>query len=283
MYRLSSARCIIEMAKLVARDASHLRSADLLEYNVETISPLRFAAHSLDIMLECARNGIPMSCGPMLVMGSSAPMNHLSTMTLENAEILATLTLIMVLNPDNPRFDYIAPAHSMNMANGMCSFGNPNQALFALLARQLADFYGFDRVVANCGLSDALFPDYQSGIERAVTLAAASAGGVTETGLMGIAGADQAASMTQLAIDDQFFDYLGRLADREPGPAPLPDRVYPHAEVATSCAESRPGRIADIEERHFPPTLVIADGLRQEAGVRPRAAPGLGADRKVRG
>ena len=208
------------MAKLVARDVSHLRSAELLEYNVETISPLRFAAHSLDIMLECAKNGIPMSCGPMLVMGSSAPMNHLSTMTLENAEILATLTLIMVLNPDNPRFDYISPAHSMNMANGMCSFGNPNQALFALLARQLADFYGFDRVAANCGLSDALFPDYQSGIERGVTLAAASAGDVTEMGLMGIAGADQAASMAQLTIDDQFFDYLGRLTDPSPARAP---------------------------------------------------------------
>ena len=245
VYSLDSARCIIEMAKAVARDPWHLRSGELLEYNVETVSPLRFAAHSLQIMLECAKSGIPMSCGPMLVMGSSAPMSHLATMTMENAEILATLAAIMLISPENPRFDYIAPAHSMSMTNGMCSFGSPNQALFAIMARQMADFYGFDRVVVNCGLSDALYPDYQSGIERGVTLACAMAAGIDETGLMGIVGADQAASFEQLAIDDELLGTIGRIANRGSG-------------SPTASLKEITARVQDIKARHNPPSLAIA-------------------------
>jgi trimethylamine---corrinoid protein Co-methyltransferase len=241
MYSLQSAGCIMEMAAAAARDTAHFQSGSLLEYNVETISPLRFAPHSLQIMLECARKGVPMSCGPMLVMGSSAPMSHLATMTLENAEILATLAAIIVLNPENPRFDYVAPAHSMNMANGLCSFGSPNQAIFALMARQIADSYGFDRVVVNCGLSDALYPDYQCGIERGVTLAFASAAGVDEVGLMGIVGADQAASFEQLAIDDGFLCREGH-------------RSF----------EGVRGRIREILGAHYPPAPAITEGKQAE-------------------
>jgi trimethylamine---corrinoid protein Co-methyltransferase len=255
MYSLESARCIIEMAEAAARDEAHLRSGALLEYNVETVSPFRFAPHSLQIMQECALGGIPMSCGPMLVMGSSAPMSHLATMTLENAEILATLAAIIVINPDNPRFDYIAPAHSMNMSNGMCSFGSPNQAVFALMARQIADSYGFDRVVVNCGLSDALYPDCQCGIERGVTLAFAAAAGVDEVGLMGIVGADQAASFEQLAIDDGFLrrDGHGSFEGIRGQIREILGAGYPPAPAIT---EEKRAELEYILRRHFGAELV---------------------------
>ena len=212
---LKSAECVIAMARVVAENEEQFQSGDLVEYNVETISPLRFASHSLEIMLECAKHKVRMSCGPMLMMGASAPMNHLSTMTLENAEILATLVTIILLNPDNYSFSYIAPAHSMNMQNGICSFGSPNQVLFALIGKQIADYYGFDQIVTNCGLSDGILSDFQSGFERGVTSIISFLAGIDQPGLMGIAGADQAASLEQLVIDHEYLSYINFILSRD--------------------------------------------------------------------
>ena len=108
--------------------------------------------------------------------------------------------------------DYVFATHSIKGSREPRPlFGAPNQAIFALAARQLADFYGFRRSIANSGLTDSCDDDFQSGFERGVTAAFSVLSGNNGLGLQGIVGADQAVSLNELIIDDAMLSYLNHI------------------------------------------------------------------------
>jgi trimethylamine--corrinoid protein Co-methyltransferase len=69
---------------------------------------------------------------------------------------------------------------------------------------QLARFYGLVPV-ANCGLTDALQPDFQAGCEKAMTAVFGSLAGLEKIGCQGIVGADQGFSFEQLVLDNEWI------------------------------------------------------------------------------
>jgi trimethylamine--corrinoid protein Co-methyltransferase len=94
----------------------------------------------------------------------------------------------------------------------ICSFGSPNQALFAVATGQLARFYGIQGGT-NTGLTDALSADFQGGFEKGVTAAFNSLSGLWSIGCQGIVGADQGFSFEQLVIDNEWIDYYNYILD----------------------------------------------------------------------
>ncbi|MBM3710365.1 MAG: hypothetical protein FJW61_08100, partial [Actinobacteria bacterium] len=70
--------------------------------------------------------------------------------------------------------------------------------------------YGFP-VYNNTGMTDSKIPDAQSGIEKAATLMMGILSGGDIFGHLGISGADNAASFTQLIIDDEMTAYVKRI------------------------------------------------------------------------
>jgi trimethylamine--corrinoid protein Co-methyltransferase len=88
----------------------------------------------------------------------------------------------------------------------ICSFGSPNQALFGICMAQLGRFYGIRRV-ANVGLTDSLRPDFQCGIEKAVSAVFGSLAGIQTIGCQGLVGADQGFSYEQLVLDNEWMEF----------------------------------------------------------------------------
>lgn len=195
-----SAKYILEMNKLMNKPSGYL---------LETISPLSYKKDTLEMALLFADNGGGLGIGPMVMGGATGPVTIAGSLTLENAEILASMFIVYVLSGKLSGFS--APMHSMDMKTMLCSFGSPNQALFAAAMAQMSKFYGMHSMT-NAGLTDALMPDFQGGIEKGITACFNFLSGGRSMGAQGIVGADQGISLEQLVLDNEWIDYYNYIA-----------------------------------------------------------------------
>jgi len=204
-----SAKAIVEMMKIVRGSSNELSKYPFYEAFIEPISPLTFRPEGIDIMIEFANAGIPISIGPMVQSGSTGPIDLAGTIALENAEIIAGIIIIQAIKPGLP-ITYGGIPHIFDMKSSMISFGSPEQGLMAAAITQLAKSYGFP-VYNNTGMSDAKLPDAQSGVERGSTLLLGMMSGGDIFGHFGISGADNGANLTQLIIDNEMISYMKRV------------------------------------------------------------------------
>ena len=209
---MADARCMAAMAKVLADNDTELRSGRLLEYEMEPVANLEFSPAHLEIAWEFARQKLKVFVGHYCHMGKDSPPDYLSAITLTNANILAAISAVMLMNPDQFGSDYVFATHGIKSSSEPRPlFGAPHQAVFALAARELADFYGFRNSIANSGLADSCIDDFQSGFERGATAAITALCGNNGLGLQGIVGADQAVSLDELIIDDAMLSYLNHI------------------------------------------------------------------------
>ena len=204
-----SAKAIIEMLKIVAGSSENLQKYPPYEAFIEPISPLSFRPEGLDILIEFAKENLPVCFGPMVQAGMTGPINLAGTITQENSEILACIVIAQAINPGLP-VTYGGIPHIMDMRTSMISFGSPEQGLMAAAITQLARSYGLP-VYNNTAMTDSKLPDEQSGIERAATLMMGVLSGGDILGHLGIIGADKAASTMQLIIDNEMAGYVKRI------------------------------------------------------------------------
>lgn len=197
-----SAPYIIAMLKAMGRPCS---------YFLETVSPLGYQKTSLDIALAFAREGGTLTNGPMVMAGATGPMSIAGTMTLATAEILLSIFVNYSLTGKLDE-QYSNSCHTMDPQTMLCSFGLPNQALFAAASAQMARYYGL-RCATNSAMTDALACDFQNGMEKATGLVFAALSGCASTGCMGIAGADQGLSLEQIVLDNEMFRYVNYILD----------------------------------------------------------------------
>lgn len=197
-----SSKYIIEMSKVMNYPVSYL---------LETISPLQFRPESLEMALTVAAAGYGMSLAPMVISGASGPVTTAGTLTLMNAEILASLFLIKAITGKTACY-YGHGTHNMDLRSMSCSFGNPGQAFFAIASAQLGKYYGM-WAGSNSALTDAVSPDFQSGVEKGITGVISALCGAVNVGCQGIAGADQGFSFEQLVLDDEWIGYMNYIME----------------------------------------------------------------------
>jgi len=198
----SSAKIIIEMMEIMAGGREELKSYPFYEVFIEPVSPLTFRDESLEILLEFAEKGLPVGFSPMVQVGATGPCSIAGTLALENAEILSGITIAQLINPGLP-VSYGGIPHIFDMKAQMISFGSPEQAVMAAAMTQIGRHYGFP-VYNNTGMSDSKCIDAQYGIEASSTLAYGTLARGDIFGHLGICGADNAANLTQLIIDNEL-------------------------------------------------------------------------------
>lgn len=204
-----TARYILEIYRVVAGGESELRARPQIEAFVEPISPLQFPKTGIEILLEFTRLGLPVSYGPMVQAGATGPVTLAGTLVQENAENLAAIVITQVLRSGTPVM-YGGIPHIMDMRTAAISFSSPEQGLMAVAMTQVANWYGLP-VYVNVGLGDSNLVDAQAGLERGMTFLLGALAGGDLLGHMGIAGADQGASLPQLIVDNEMIAYVKRI------------------------------------------------------------------------
>lgn len=207
IYSVKSAEYILKMWTTITGEEAGVKPLSFGFF--EPISPLKFSSHSLPILKLFAERRIPVCFAPMVMAGATGPATLAGTLTLENAEILAGITIAEVLGPGTPVL-YGGIPHILDQRTGNISFGSPEQGLMAIAMVQIGQYYGLP-VHVNVGLTDSKNVDFQSGAEKAVTMVLGALAGAELSGHQGIIGADIGGSFEQLVADDEIASYVRRL------------------------------------------------------------------------
>ena len=208
-YDRRSAKYIMELFSAVAGSEREAAEKPYAYPFLEPISPLKFPYHGLDLLFETCRFPLPVPIGPMAQVGATAPGTLAGTLAQENAEILAGIVMVQLIQPGTP-ICYGGIPHAFDMKTTQLIFSGPEQALMAVAMTQIGKHYGLP-VYINVGLTDSKTVDAQAGMEAGVTLILGALSGADIFGHLGISGVDQASSLTMLIMQDELIGYIERI------------------------------------------------------------------------
>ncbi|XEQ96080.1 Glycine betaine methyltransferase [Sporomusa paucivorans] len=166
----------IEMAALLFGGREVIKEKPALICLVNSVTPLKYDDRMLGALFAYAEAGQAVVIASLVMAGSTGPATMAGSLALQNAEVLAGITLAQSINPGTPVV-YGSTSAITDMQTGSLSIGNPEGALFTSASAQMARCY---RVPSRGGggLSDAKIVDAQAGYESMMTLMAASTTGI---------------------------------------------------------------------------------------------------------
>ncbi len=155
---------MLDMAKIAFGEDDLFEKHQVMGLSINTLTPLGFGEDQLDTLMAYVKRNQIIIAAPMAIGGASAPLSHVGITVLVNAEILAMITLIQLINPGNPVI--MAPSSSFaDMRTGSYSSGIPDGMLHLVTQIQLVrEFYKLPTRVL-CGSCDSKVVDAQAGYE----------------------------------------------------------------------------------------------------------------------
>ncbi len=158
----------VNMASIVFGGEEAIRRTPVFASVVNANSPLRYDERMLGALLTYARYNQPVVITPFILAGAMSPISLPSALMQQNAEILAGLTLMQIVNPGAPLV-YGGFSTSIDMQTGSPAFGGPEGALALLGGAQLARFYNLP-YRGSGGLNNSKLPDAQAAYETQMVL-----------------------------------------------------------------------------------------------------------------
>lgn len=168
------ARDAINMARIgLGMSADEMTEKPALFAIINTNSPLQLDIPMAEGIIEMSGAGQVVCITPFTLAGAMAPVTLAGTLTQQNAEALAGITLCQVVRPGAPVV-YGAFTSNVDMKTGSPAFGTPEYAKAAQASGQLARRYGLPMRSSNVTSSNVV--DAQSTYESSMSLWAAITG-----------------------------------------------------------------------------------------------------------
>jgi trimethylamine--corrinoid protein Co-methyltransferase len=169
-YSLGRQRILdaIEMAR-IARSISEeqMRREPTLITNINANSPLQYDTPMLWGMIEMAQRNQMVVVTPFTLAGAMAPVSIAGALVQQNAEALAGIAFLQLVNPGTPAV-YGGFTSNVDMKTGSPAFGTPENAKATLIGGQLARRYQLPYRSSNVNASNA--PDAQAVYESQMTI-----------------------------------------------------------------------------------------------------------------
>jgi trimethylamine--corrinoid protein Co-methyltransferase len=175
-FSVESLQDVLEMATMIAGSRPALHERPIVSITAcWTVSPLRYAPETVEILTEVVRQEIPVFLSSAPQSGATSPAALAGTLVQINAEELSGVVYTQLVNPGAPivlgYVPSVADLRTGNFVGGAAEF-----AIMHAAASQLGQFYNLP-VYNSSGLADSKVPDVQAGYEKGITgLAAALAG-----------------------------------------------------------------------------------------------------------
>ena len=200
----------IEMASIVFGGKDKIIDQPVSISLINSLSPLQFADEMVGSLIELVRNGQACVVASLIMAGASGPVTLGGVAALQNAEILAGITLAQMVREGAPVV-YGSTSSAMDMKSGALSIGAPALAKNIHLTAQMARFYGLPSRSGG-GLTDSLFPDGQAGIESALALSTAARSGINFIlHSCGILGSYIAMSFEKFLMDEELCGMIRQM------------------------------------------------------------------------
>lgn len=192
----------IEMAGILFGGKEKLMDKTVSVSLINSLSPLQFADEMIGSLIQLAKHNQACVVASLIMAGGSGPVTLDGVLALQNAEILAGITLAQLVRPGAPVV-YGSTSSAMDMKTGALSIGAPELSKNIHLVAQMARFYNLPSRSGG-GLTDALAADAQAGVESALALSTAARGGINFIlHSCGILGSYIAMSFEKFLVDEE--------------------------------------------------------------------------------
>jgi trimethylamine--corrinoid protein Co-methyltransferase len=174
-------------------------------------SPLVYSGEMLTKMIHAAQHGIPLRVVSGALAGATAPVTLAGALALQNAEVLAGITLCQLVNPGCPMV-YGTFVGGMDMRTGKWAAAGPEMSLINSASAQLCRMYSIPLGYGTGGVTDCRVPDVRAGIEKGLTNLGAALCGVEviHDGVSGLMAGGMAVSLEQFIIDNEIAKWIDR-------------------------------------------------------------------------
>lgn len=168
---------IVQMFDIAAGGEGEFSRRPFVKAHISpVISPMRYGEDAVDVVFECIKNNIPISCITAAQAGATAPATLAGFLAQSLAETLASLVMVHAIKPGFPMIFSNWPL-VIDLRTGAFAGGSGEGAVMNAASAQLSNWLGLPSGVAS-SMSDAKAIDAQYGAEKGMTsLAAALAGG----------------------------------------------------------------------------------------------------------
>ncbi len=205
-----AARDCVELLAVAHGGRDKLMDAPATVSLCNSLSPLQFSEEMASSIVELARGGQAVCVAALIMTGSSGPITIPGVLALQNAEILAGLTLAQLVRPGAPVI-YGSTSSAMDMKSGSLTIGAPELSMFTSFTAQMAQYYMLPSRSGG-GLCDAMLTDAQAGAESAFALFNAVNSGINFIlHAAGILGGYISVSLEKFILDEELGAMIGRM------------------------------------------------------------------------
>ncbi len=199
---------MIEMLKAVQGE-EELRKRPIMTASFSPTSPLQFSVEVTKIAARAAKHNLPIAVLPCPVAGATSPVTLAGTLVQQNAEMLAGIAIVQLLNPGNP-VQYSPRCIPLDMRTGQACYGI-EATMMNVGCVQLAKYYNLPCDVYGLD-TDSKMLDEQAGIERAMAGLLPALAGADSLSGAGCLESGITTSYEQLVIDNEIYAMIFRAA-----------------------------------------------------------------------
>ncbi|MDP7739832.1 MAG: trimethylamine methyltransferase family protein [Lentisphaeria bacterium] len=210
LFTAAGVEPILEMAQVIA-DGRTLAEHPLVSFGYSCLSPLHWSQISVELWRRSSGHKLPLMLNAEPIAGATSPVTLAGSVALSNAEILAGVVLVQLLEPARPVIHNLGFAHTIDMRSAACLSGAPECGLMAHAGAQMAAHYGLPSAAWMC--TDALIDDGQAALEKTMIGLVQVLAGTNVIWGVGQLETQKALSPVQAVIDDARADMLLRIWD----------------------------------------------------------------------
>ena len=197
-----------KIATIIRGDEQALRSLPFMIHYVEPISPLKHPFLSLDKLLFCAENSIPVIYSPAPMAGATAPMTIAGHVAQGLAECFCGLVIHQLKATGAPFLMGMGPA-VMDMASSQSSYNAPEYYLAYVAAIEMSHYYDLPSW-GYAGTSDSQIPDGQATLEAGFITFLSILSGANLNHDIGYIDFGRTGNLEMIVIMDEIIDQLRR-------------------------------------------------------------------------
>ena len=162
-----NAQDTLDMAKILVGEEAFKKNP-VLNCTVNVSSPRRLDDKMLSTMIVYAKSNQITMVTPFILSGAMGPVSIAGTVTQLNAEVLASICFLQMVNPGSPCV-YGSFQAIIDLQSGAPVFGAPESQLAIYLSGQMARYYNVP-FRSSGAYSSAKIPDAQAGYESVMAM-----------------------------------------------------------------------------------------------------------------
>ncbi len=204
----ASTEAIVDLAAVIRGSRAKLREKPYFVVYTQPTSPLTHSYESIQSLMFCAENGIPVTYASGVIAGGTAPVTMAGCIAMANAETLTGLVIHQLKQPGAPFIFGLIPS-TMDMRTGISVYGGVELPLMHFAAARLARFYNLP-VFSTGGCSDGNSFDVQTGVDVTLSIMAAAFSGADLVHDAGYMGAGLVGSLASLVLVNEIISAAKR-------------------------------------------------------------------------